>query len=101
VIASEGYPSDPVLGKPIGGLEEAAKTRGVEIFHSGTRREGENYYTSGGRVMAIGAVGSTLEAAHRAAYEAAGRIRIPGAHYRRDIGIVRMKGMAAAEIRNK
>lgn len=98
VMASEGYPSEPVVGKPISGLEEAGKVAGVAIFHSGTRREGDNYYTSGGRILGIGAVGATLGAAHEAAYEAAGRIRIPGAHYRKDIGIVRAKGMAAAEI---
>ena len=86
VIASEGYPSSPILGKPIIGLQEAEKVSQVAVFHAGTRRDGGSYYTSGGRVLGVAALGDSLEAAHLAAYDAASRISIPGAHYRKDIG---------------
>ncbi len=81
VMASEGYPSRPVLGKPILGLNEAEKIAHVAVFHAGTRREGNNYYTSGGRILGVAAVGDSLRAATAAAYDAASRIEIPGAHY--------------------
>ena len=99
VMASEGYPSNPVLGKPIIGLEQAEKVPNVAVFHAGTRRDGENYYTSGGRILGVAAVGDSLEAAHRAAYDAAGRIAISGAHYRKDIGMTDSKKAKIAEVR--
>src|SRR5580700_8426929 len=73
VIASEGYPASPVLGKPIIGLEEADRVPHVAVFHAGTRRDGANYYTSGGRILGVAGVGESVEAAHRAAYDAVGR----------------------------
>jgi phosphoribosylamine---glycine ligase len=91
VIASEGYPSSPILGKPIGGLEEAEKVPQAVVFHAGTRREGADYYTSGGRILGVAAVGESLADAHTAAYDAASRIIIPGSHYRKDIGMTDMK----------
>jgi phosphoribosylamine---glycine ligase len=99
VLAAEGYPSSPVLGKPIIGLEEAEKVSHVAVFHAGTRREGDNYYTSGGRILGVAAVGGSLEAAHAAAYDAASRITIPGAHYRKDIGMTDIKKAKIAEVR--
>jgi phosphoribosylamine--glycine ligase len=99
VMASEGYPSSPVLGKPIVGLVEAEKIPDVAVFHAGTRREADNYYTSGGRILGVAAVGESIEAAHRAAYDAASRIRIAGAHYRKDIGMTDIKKAKIAEVR--
>jgi phosphoribosylamine--glycine ligase len=98
VIASKGYPGDPQTGVAIVGLEEAAKVRGAVVFHAGTRREGETCYTNGGRVLVISAMGEDLAGACGIAYEAASRIRIAGAHYRKDIGGAKAaKGRAAAE----
>jgi phosphoribosylamine--glycine ligase len=99
VVASEGYPSSPVLGKLIGGLEEAENVAHVAVFHAGTRREGSDYYTSGGRILGVAAVGDSLEEAHRAAYDAASRIKIPGAHYRKDIGMTEFRQVKIAEVR--
>ncbi len=99
VLASEGYPSSPVLGKPIIGLEEAEKVPNVAVFHAGTRRDGDNYYTSGGRILGVAAIGASVEATHAAAYDAASRIEIPGAHYRRDIGMTDIKKAKIAEVR--
>jgi phosphoribosylamine--glycine ligase len=91
VMASEGYPANPVSGKSIAGLDEAEKVPHVGVFHAGTRREGDNYYTSGGRILGVAAVGESLEAAAQSAYDAASRLKIPGAHYRKDIGTVAAK----------
>jgi phosphoribosylamine---glycine ligase len=100
VMASEGYPSQPVLGKSIGGLEEAEKVPGVVAFHAGTRHEGDHYYTSGGRILGVASVGDSLEAARRAAYDAASKIEIPGVHYRKDIGVSEFNNQVkVAEVR--
>ena len=87
VIASKGYPGDPHTGVAIHGLEEAAKVPGVVVFHAGTRRSEGGFRTSGGRVLVVSALGADMACARRAAYEAAGRIRIEGSHYRKDIGL--------------
>jgi phosphoribosylamine--glycine ligase len=86
VIASKGYPGDPQTGVAIHGLDDAAKVPGAVVFHAGTRRDATGFYTSGGRVLVVSAIGENLEAARATAYEAAGRIKIAGAHYRKDIG---------------
>jgi phosphoribosylamine---glycine ligase len=99
VMASEGYPSSPVLGKPITGLGEAEKVSHVAVFHAGTRREGDNYYTSGGRILGVAATGESVEAAHMAAYDAVSRIEIAGAHYRKDIGMTDIEKSKIAEVR--
>jgi phosphoribosylamine--glycine ligase len=99
VMASEGYPSSPVLGKPIGGLEDAEKVPQAAVFHAGTRREGDDYYTSGGRILGIAAIGDSLAEAHRAAYDAARKITISGAHYRKDIGMADVNSAKLAEAR--
>jgi phosphoribosylamine---glycine ligase len=101
VMASEGYPARPVVGAEISGLEEAGRVRGAVVFHAGTRREHGHYYTSGGRILGVGAVGASLREAAAAAYDATSRIKIPGAHYRRDIGISSGSGSkAVAEASN-
>jgi phosphoribosylamine--glycine ligase len=98
VIASKGYPGDPQTGVAIEGLEEAAKVRGAVVFHAGTRREGKACYTNGGRVLVVSAMSEDLAGACGIAYEAASRIKIAGAHYRKDIGNAKAaKGRAVAK----
>jgi phosphoribosylamine--glycine ligase len=86
VIASKGYPGDPQTGVEIHGLEEAARVPGAVVFHAGTRGSGTTCYTNGGRVLVVSAIGKDLASARGAAYEAASKISIEGAHYRTDIG---------------
>jgi phosphoribosylamine--glycine ligase len=100
VVASGGYPEKPKIGKEIIGLEAAANVPGATIFHAGTRREGEKFYTTGGRILSVGAVGRDLSAAAKIAYEAASKIRIDGAHYRKDVGTPKVPFKAAAEGQN-
>ncbi|MDR3721909.1 MAG: phosphoribosylamine--glycine ligase [Candidatus Acidoferrales bacterium] len=92
VIASKGYPGDPQTGVEIRGLEDAAKVPGAVVFHAGTRGSGSTCYTNGGRVLVVSAMGEDLASARRVAYEAVGKIKIEGAHYRKDIGAKAAKG---------
>src|SRR5947207_484736 len=76
-----------IIGKSISGVEETAKLDDVQIFHAGTKREGSEVKTAGGRVLAVTALGSTLEAARARAYEAVSGIDFENCHYRRDIAL--------------
>jgi phosphoribosylamine--glycine ligase len=87
VLASGGYPGDFATGKEIHGLERASAIPGVAVFHAGTKRQGDVYYTSSGRVLGVTAVGDTLDAARRTAYDAVGCIQFTDFHYRRDIAL--------------
>ncbi|HKP93219.1 MAG TPA: phosphoribosylamine--glycine ligase [Chthoniobacterales bacterium] len=84
VMASGGYPDKYETGKTISGLEAAASDS-VQIFHAGTKRQDGQVVTSGGRVLAVTALGETVAAARERAYETVARIHFEGSHYRRDI----------------
>jgi phosphoribosylamine--glycine ligase len=87
VLASGGYPGKYETGKTISGLDDAAKVEDVQIFHAGTKRADSEVKTAGGRVLAVTALGSTLESARARAYEAAACIHFENCHYRRDIAL--------------
>ena len=87
VLASAGYPGKYETGKSISGLDEAAKLDDVQIFHAGTKRDGSEVKTAGGRVLAVTALGLTLEAARARAYQAVSYIDFENRHYRRDIAL--------------
>ena len=85
VIASHGYPSTYLTGYEID-FGDSESMAGIHVFHSGTRREGEKYFTSGGRVLAVNAVGDDSVSAREKAYDAVSRIKFEGMRYRTDIG---------------
>jgi phosphoribosylamine---glycine ligase len=87
VLASGGYPGKYESGKSISGLNDVAKLEDVTVFHAGTKRANGDVKTAGGRVLAVTALGSTLEAARARAYEAVARIHFENCHYRRDIAL--------------
>ena len=87
VLASGGYPDKYDPGKTISGLGAAAKLGNVQIFHAGTKRANGEIVTAGGRVLAVTALGSTIEVARARAYEAVSRIHFEDCHYRRDIAL--------------
>ena len=87
VLASKGYPNKYETEKVISGLDEAAKLESVQIFHAGTSRVRNEIVTAGGRVLAVTALGSTIEAARARAYDAVSRIHFESCHYRRDIAL--------------
>ncbi|HIG82227.1 MAG TPA: phosphoribosylamine--glycine ligase [Verrucomicrobiales bacterium] len=85
VMASGGYPESYAKGKPITGIADADAMEGVKVFHAGTKYEGKNLVTSGGRVLGVTALGDTLAAARDLAYAAVDKIKFEGAHVRGDI----------------
>ena len=87
VMAAKGYPDRYENEKKIKGLKKAAKMSGVVVFHAGTKQEGDDIVTAGGRVLGVTARGETLPQAIDAAYGAAQAIRWKGAYCRRDIGM--------------
>jgi phosphoribosylamine--glycine ligase len=86
VMASGGYPGNYEKGKPIRGLDDAAKLPGVKVFHAGTTLKDGQIVTSGGRVLGVTALGKDLKAAQAAAYNAVEKICFEGVQFRRDIG---------------
>lgn len=86
VMAASGYPGTPRTGSEIRGLERAAAVPNVQVFHAGTRAEDGRIVAAGGRVLAIGATGTTLAEARDAAYRAVDAIDWPEGFCRRDIG---------------
>ncbi|NLG92856.1 MAG: phosphoribosylamine--glycine ligase, partial [Clostridiales bacterium] len=56
------------------------------VYHAGTSCKDGAFYTNGGRVLGVTALGKTLEEALRKAYEAVDKIHFEGAHFRHDIG---------------
>ena len=86
VAASGGYPGPYKVGLPISGLDQAAATPGVEVFHAGTAFIGGEHRTAGGRVLGVTAAAATLEEALALAYTATGKLSFDGMYYRRDIG---------------
>ena len=87
VLASGGYPGEYETGKAISGLDDAAKLEDVQVFHAGTKRANREVRTAGGRVLAVTALGSTLEAARTRSYEAVSCIHFENCHYRHDIAL--------------
>ncbi|HEY5437676.1 MAG TPA: phosphoribosylglycinamide synthetase C domain-containing protein, partial [Acidimicrobiales bacterium] len=92
VLASHGYPESPRRGDVIEGLGEdgqlAQNVLGVTIFHAGTAVDGAGrFVTNGGRVVAVTAVGDTVEQARRRAYDGATLITFEGRVMRHDIAL--------------
>jgi phosphoribosylamine--glycine ligase len=86
VLASKGYPGKYEKGKEIKGLEECEKIPDVYVFHAGTKRENNKFFTDGGRVLGILGYGKTLKEAKEKSYEGVKKIYFEGMHYRKDIG---------------
>jgi phosphoribosylamine---glycine ligase len=85
VMASAGYPGNYTKGKPIRGLDEAARLPNTKVFHAGTANAGDHIAASGGRVLGVTAWGRDLRSARDAAYAAVETIRFEGSQFRRDI----------------
>jgi phosphoribosylamine--glycine ligase len=91
VMASGGYPGTFEMGKKISGLEDAERIAGVKVFHAGTTKHDDAYFTAGGRVLGITARAASLGTAVERAYEAAAKIGFGGAYYRKDIAVRALK----------
>ena len=86
VLASEGYPVKYEKGIPITGFENFKDKDGYYCFHAGTRLDGEQIVTNGGRVLGITAKGKDLKEARKNAYEATNWINFANKYMRHDIG---------------
>ena len=85
VLAANGYPGTPEKGGEISGIAEA-EANGAKIFHAGTALVGERLVASGGRVLSVTALGTSVTEARERAYAAVSAIRFPSGFCRRDIG---------------
>lgn len=92
VLASGGYPGKYEKGIPIKGLRAASSDSRVEVFHAGTKFEDGKFYTAGGRVLNVVALGEDFEQARGLAYQAVEMIDFEGMHYRSDIGFRAVRG---------
>ena len=86
VLASEGYPVQYEKGFPISGLEEFKKHDGYYCFHAGTRFDGDQIVTNGGRVLGVTAKGRDLKEARMNAYAATEWVQFENKYMRHDIG---------------
>jgi phosphoribosylamine--glycine ligase len=84
VLAAEGYPDAPRKGAAIGPLPAAADD--LHVFHAGTAAQDGRTVVTGGRVLAVTALGDSVRMAQKRAYEAVAQIHFDGMQYRRDIG---------------
>ncbi|MGA0067549.1 MAG: phosphoribosylglycinamide synthetase C domain-containing protein, partial [Candidatus Nanopelagicales bacterium] len=85
VVAAQGYPESPVTGGVITGLAEADAVDGVDVLHAGTRADGDQVVSSGGRVLSVVGRGPSIEAARERAYAGVALIDLPESHHRTDI----------------
>ena len=86
VMASAGYPDSTADPAPITGLDHAAEA-GCVVFHAGTGTIDGRLHATGGRVLAVTAVGPDVEAAARKAHRGVAAIDFEGAQHRADIGL--------------
>jgi phosphoribosylamine--glycine ligase len=82
VLASEGYPEDPITGRLITGIDEVMD---VTIDHASTAVSGDTLVATGGRVLSVVALGDSFATARAKAYAALAKISLAGGHYRTDI----------------
>lgn len=83
VMVAEGYPESYEKGKVIDGLSKAKD--GI-VFHAGTKNNGNEVVTNGGRVLAVTGIGTSLDDASEKAYKAVSSIQWDGLYFRKDIG---------------
>jgi len=87
VLAAENYPGRPRVGDVVVGSEADG------VLHAGTaRRDDGAIVSSGGRVLSVVGTGADLSAARAKAYELLNSIRLPGSHFRSDIGLLAAEG---------
>lgn len=86
VLASDGYPVAYEKGLPITGLDEFKKHEGCYCFHAGTKFDGDQIVTNGGRVFGVTAKGATLKEARANAYKATEWVKFDNKYMRHDIG---------------
>ncbi len=92
IMTAKGYPGKYAKGKVISGLQNT-RAEGCYVFHAGTRRDENKLVTSGGRVLGVMGMDSSLKGALDKSYKIVNKIKFDGATFRRDIGfrVLKMK----------
>lgn len=91
VMSSRGYPGAYESGKVIKGLSEADRQKDVVVFHAGTKKQGEDIVSCGGRVLGVVGFGEDIAKAIQNAYNGAEKISFDGCFFRRDIAAKALK----------
>ena len=89
VVAAEHYPATPRTGDVITGAD------GDGVLHAGTKLVDDQVVSAGGRVLSVVGVGADLDAARADAYSKISAIKLPGSHFRKDIGLAAVEGRIA------
>ena len=84
VLSSGGYPDAYEKGVSIKGLEDMESD--ILVFHAGTKMDGENLVTNGGRVLNVIGLGKDFKLTRKNVYNAIKKIQFDKMHYRKDIG---------------
>ncbi len=87
ILTSAGYPVTFDTGKEIYGLDKVNKYDNLLVFHAGTTKIGDKFYTAGGRVIGLTVLGEDLDDAINQIYEYIEEVTFEDMHYRSDIGI--------------
>jgi phosphoribosylamine--glycine ligase len=87
ILTSAGYPVTFDTGKEIHGLDKVNKYDNLLVFHAGTTKIGDKFYTAGGRVIGLTVLGEDLDDAINQIYEYIEEVTFEDMHYRSDIGI--------------
>ncbi len=87
-LAAQGYPDSPIKGKEITGIHDAHALPDITIYGAGVRKDGERYYSNGGRLLYVVGEGNDVVEARDKAYDAMDRIKVEdgAGHFRKDIG---------------
>src|SRR6056297_117549 len=93
ILTSAGYPLTFDTGKEIVGLDSINKYDNLLVFHAGTTKIGDRYYTAGGRVLGLTVLGDNLDDAISLIYEYIEEINFEDMHYRTDIGVSRRESI--------
>jgi phosphoribosylamine--glycine ligase len=87
VMCSDGYPEEYEKGFKIDwGTANKLYSTNIQVFHAGTKWEGDRCVTDGGRVLNVTAKGKTLQEAKDRVYHMCENIHWEGSFYRKDIG---------------
>ncbi|TKR96326.1 hypothetical protein L596_010361 [Steinernema carpocapsae] len=84
VLASEGYPVKPIVGRKVEGVPEHSSE--TVVFHAGTKRTEQGLVTSGGRVFCVVSIGNSFQEARSHALAVSEQVKFEGKYYRKDIG---------------
>jgi len=83
MMVSGGYPESYEKGKVISGINEIKDSI---VFHAGTKQEGDDVVTSGGRVIALTSFGEDYKEALKKSYQSAEKLQFDKIYFRKDIG---------------